>query len=413
MFAPSVGTMMNGARAFATSGGTAWRRRQRRLRAFRRYVLWHSKMEVAAALHHTSGMRASTTAQFSTTAVDPSAPRVVGSLPPVEEFSLPVFYQVHQEQSVAGEITENIVEFPVVQEQVIVQAISRVAGSLPPVAEFTEPVYNPFHQEQFSAGETTENIAKIPVVQEQVLVQAIPRVVGSSPPVEEFSRPVYNHVHQEQFAAVPVVGHVSPVLGVATRRPSPLVEVRPSVRAQRHVVEQLADIAPMVQILDSPEPQMVVQLLEVFRLLDTQLPDEQAISVPKISCSPCPSRSRVPEPQSADQLVEVPTVLSPTRIALQIAEQIVDTPVPRSRVRGSLPGQSSTSSLPDSIEWVELSDANGKPYFWNRRSQATVRKAPPGVQVVWVGVKDEVGGTWYWHRRTRATGYLLPPLPPE
>ena len=35
MFAPSVGTMMNGAHAFATSGGTAWRRRQRRLRAFR------------------------------------------------------------------------------------------------------------------------------------------------------------------------------------------------------------------------------------------------------------------------------------------------------------------------------------------------------------------------------------------
>ena len=40
-----------------------------------------------------------------------------------------------------------------------------------------------------------------------------------------------------------------------------------------------------------------------------------------------PLRSRVPEPQSAEQLVEVPTVLTPTRIALQIAEQIVDTPV--------------------------------------------------------------------------------------
>ena len=103
--------------------------------------------------------------------------------------------------------------------------------------------------------------------------------------------------------------------------------MRPSVRVQRHVVEQLADIAPMVQILDSPEPQMVAQLLEVFRLLDTQLPDEQAIFVPKISCSQCPSRSRVPEPQSAEQLVEVPTVLTPTRIALQIAEQLVDTPV--------------------------------------------------------------------------------------
>ena len=28
------------------------------------------------------------------------------------------------------------------------------------------------------------------------------------------------------------------------RRPPPLVEVRPSVRAQRHVVEQLADVVP-------------------------------------------------------------------------------------------------------------------------------------------------------------------------
>ena len=79
MFAPSVGAMSNGAHAFATNGGAAWRRRQRRLRAFRRYVLWHSKMEVAAALHHTSGLRR--------TAVETSTPFVVGSLPPAEEFA--------------------------------------------------------------------------------------------------------------------------------------------------------------------------------------------------------------------------------------------------------------------------------------------------------------------------------------
>ena len=61
--------------------------------------------------------------------------------------------------------------------------------------------------------------------------------------------------------------------------------------------------------------------------------------------SQCP-QFRVPEPQSADQLVEVPTVLSPTRIALQIAEQIVDTTVPRGRARGSLPEQSSAAHRP-------------------------------------------------------------------
>ena len=46
-----------------------------------------------------------------------------------------------------------------------------------------------------------------------------------------------------------------------------------------------------------------------------------------------------------EQLVEVPTVLTPTLIAVQIAEQIVDTPVPRVCDQGSLPGQSSTTSL--------------------------------------------------------------------
>ena len=186
----------------------------------------------------------------------------------------------------------------------IVQAIPHVVGSLPPVDEFTRPVYNLVHQEQFSAGETTENIANIPVVQEQVLVQAIPRFVGSLPPVGEFTAYV-------------------------AQRPSPLVEVRPSVRAQRHAVEGLGEFAPMVQILDAPVPQMVDNVAEALRLLDRPIA-EQVIAVPTVSCSPCPSRSRVPEPQSADQLVEVPTVLSPTRIALQITEQIVDTPVPSS-----------------------------------------------------------------------------------
>ena len=41
------------------------------------------------------------------------------------------------------ETTENIAEIPVVQEQVIVQEILDVVVPLPPVEEFTEPVYNP------------------------------------------------------------------------------------------------------------------------------------------------------------------------------------------------------------------------------------------------------------------------------
>ena len=244
-----------------------------------------------------------------------ATPRVVDSLSPVAEFSGPVYDQVSQVLFSAGETTANIANIPVVQEQVLVQAPPRVVDSLPPVAELTGPVYDQVYQEQFSAGETTANIANFPVVQEQVLVQAIPRLVGSLPPVDEFTVCV-------------------------ARRPLPLVEVRPSARAQRHIVEDLGELAPLVQILDLPVPQTVDSVTDVLRLLDRPLA-EQAISVPKISCSPCPWRSRVPEPQSTEQLVEVPTVLTPTRIAVQIAEQIVDT-----SARGSLPGQSSAARRP-------------------------------------------------------------------
>ena len=90
-------------------------------------------------------------------------------------------------------------------------------------------------------------------------------------------------------------------------------------------------------------PQMVDNVLDALRLLDLPIA-EQVIDVPKFFCSACPSRCPIPEPQTADQLVEVPTVLTPTRIALRIAEQIVSTPVPRSRGQGFHPEQSSTAS---------------------------------------------------------------------
>ena len=108
-------------------------------------------------------------------------------------------------------------------------------------------------------------------------------------------------------------------------------------------MEDLGELAPLVQILDLPVPQMVENDTDtLLRILDFPIA-EQVIEVPKISCSPCPSRSRVPEPQLAEHLVEVPTVLTPTRIAVQIAEQIVGIPVPHGRVQGLLPGQSSTA----------------------------------------------------------------------
>ena len=314
--------------------------------------------------------------QFSSSAVEGSASQVVGSFP---------LGEVSVSTGVNLDVTGLV--YPHSSSTAVEGSASQVVGSLPLGDVFAAPVFFQDHQEQFAGGDTIENIANFPVVQEQVLVQAIPRLVGSSPPVDEFTAYV-------------------------ARRPLPLVEVQPSVRAQRHIVEDLGELAPLVQILDLLVPQTVASVTDILRLLDRPIA-EQVIAVPTVSCSSCPLRSRVPEPQSADQLVEVLTILTPTRIALQIAERIVDTPVPRGRVHGSLPGQSSAMSLPESVEWVEFTDANGRIYFWNRRTNASVWTTPPGVRVVWVGAGDEIGGIWFWHRLTRVTTYSLPPLPPE
>ena len=87
----------------------------------------------------------------------------------------------------------------------------RVVDPLPPIEEFTGPVYDQSHQEQFAAGEMTENIADFLVVQEQVIVPAIPEVVGSLPPVEEFTGPGFYQVHHEHIAAVPAVTEFFPL----------------------------------------------------------------------------------------------------------------------------------------------------------------------------------------------------------
>ena len=134
----------------------------------------------------------------------------------------------------------------------------------------------------------------------------------------------------------------------AAGRPAPLLEVLPQVGVQWHTVEQRIEHTAYVQILDAPVPLKMEQLVDFFKNVDIEVP-AQVIEVPKISQDIIPQRPVDLVPQIVEQLVEVPTVLTPTRIAVQIAEQIVDTLVPRGRDRrrlqGSLPGQSSTTSL--------------------------------------------------------------------
>ena len=66
-------------------------------------------------------------------------------------------------------------------------------------------------------------------------------------------------------------------------------EPRPQEQVQRHTMEQLADVAPVVPALGVPESQMVDQLVAVLKHVDSSVPD-QIIAVPKISLPSRPLR---------------------------------------------------------------------------------------------------------------------------
>ena len=88
-------------------------------------------------------------------------------------------------------------------------------------------------------------------------------------------------------------------------------------------------------------------VLDVTRRMDRPI-SEQVIEVPKFIIEDVPMRTSVPEPQLAEQLVEVPTILSYSSLQRSV-EQLVDIPVPggggpSSGLQGFSSGQSSTAS---------------------------------------------------------------------
>ena len=66
----------------------------------------------------------------SITAVEASAPHVVDSLSPLDEFTTPVYNQVRQELFVAEETTQNSVEIPTDHELVTVQKFCEILKTL-------------------------------------------------------------------------------------------------------------------------------------------------------------------------------------------------------------------------------------------------------------------------------------------
>ena len=110
---------------------------------------------------------------------------------------------------------------------------------------------------------------------------------------------------------------------------------------KRHTVEHIIDV-PYVRILDARAPQMVDNVMDALLRLDRPIA-EQVIAVPKISCSSCPSRAVLREPQMVEQLEKVPTTL-------YLLKQKVDIPVPcRGGLQGLRPGKSSTAAAEQNV----------------------------------------------------------------
>ena len=146
-------------------------------------------------------------------------------------------------------------------------------------------------------------------------------------------------------------------------------------RALRRTVDQIVDAVPGFEALDVPVPQMVDQPLVLLAAFDVLVP-EQVIEVPKMSTPTCCPRTVLSVPQTAEQLVEAPNVVSlidvtrhpleqtvgggrigglpgslPGQSCSLSAEQIVDNPVPRFRrgfgggLHGLHPGQCSSAFM--------------------------------------------------------------------
>ena len=124
-------------------------------------------------------------------------------------------------------------------------------------------------------------------------------------------------------------------------RPDRLSEVRPQDRDLRRTVDQIVDAVPDLPALDVPVPQMVDQSLVLLAAFDVLVP-EQVIEVPKLSTpTRCP-RTVLSMPQTAEQLVEFPNVVS----LIDVIRHPVEQTVGGGRIGGLPgfhPGQSSTA----------------------------------------------------------------------
>ena len=148
---------------------------------------------------------------------------------------------------------------------------------------------------------------------------------------------------------------------VLAARPDRLYEVRPQPGVLRHTGALFVDFSPVVQIHDIPVPQMGggEQVVEFMQQFDMLAGAEPVVKVPKISLDRVPKRFPRRRTRKAEQLVEVPTIISYSSLQLSV-EQNMDIPVPRVRggggggLPGFRPGQGSSAADVEQIVGIPV-----------------------------------------------------------
>jgi len=82
---------------------------------------------------------------------------------------------------------------------------------------------------------------------------------------------------------------------------------------------------------------------------------------------------------------------------------------PMARTTTASPPVAATAEASGDEAWVKLSTADGRIYFWNRRSNTRAWSLPKGVLAKWTGQKNEDGRTYYWCKGSKPV-WVLPPL---
>ena len=164
---------VSGQRAMSRRREGAKGRRDRRLRAEARIRLQLCRDAVRVASHRGGDGCGGAHIEASTQ----TAP--VGE-PPVTEYVTPA-------PAVPHVAPVPVIEY--VSPAPVLEFVAPVVVSLHPYEEFSAPVCNKVHQELFAASEMTENISEIPVVQEQEYVAPAPAVSAAPAPVVEYITP--------------------------------------------------------------------------------------------------------------------------------------------------------------------------------------------------------------------------------